>query len=700
MEQQMDTIQMMVEKEQLTLESGGFLASGGGGCWRVAFRFCGTDWQGMTKTAVFIQNTGEGRQTVHLLLDEQDGCMFPSQMLQQPLPVYAGVFGIGGERIRLATNFVRVEVRPGCYGQDLEPEPLPDVYQQVIAKLQQVLEGSRAVLEQAEQSVAKVEGRVDAMLGDQPLANMAEILDLRMGSDGTLYPAAGEAVRSQIKALEDEKLSKNSPGSIGYAMLSQEVREQLTGGNTAVVGKESVLAENLTDGAVTAAKAAFFQRVAGKIDPETNLFDGTFRRIYLAGTTGSLMLSGNENAKLAVVEVQPNTSYSISLNLHTTLKVGSSDRQLADGEMIDGGINVSMGTDANQTLRTTGPNDRYLYISVTNPSADHYDDSEIYLKVIASDKIVMPQTGETYGAFRYVPVGVELYSKDQVDQMIGAIQNHHLLQVEKSGTDLYIRVPCTTPGRYVEHYYKRVDSHKIHMHQWRVQTTNIVDENGVLLHDLDVQTEWEGTLLEKGASDYIGGYHGDEVNTGISVMLDGRLVSLEGEDFVQRCEEVRIVNLSQLSRADTPDLPLFQRVKEQTWNAYAYRIHNQWKALQTVELQEAKLCCISCNYSDSNGMPLIRYARKNDDYAVLDMSEPFSGFGGVDITQMELWAQPQQSGLYLSIQVGASSYPNRHQFITDFRDQNRCKVYFDVTGSHIMQPGELLESDATIRVNY
>lgn len=59
-----------------------------------------------------------------------------------------------------------------------------------------------------------------------------------------------DELSSQIK----EKVTKGEGGVITHAMLSQEVREELTGGSVAVVGKDSVLTENIVDGSITIKK--------------------------------------------------------------------------------------------------------------------------------------------------------------------------------------------------------------------------------------------------------------------------------------------------------------------------------------------------------------------------------------------------------------------------------------------------------------
>ena len=694
------TIYLEAEEGQLSLRQGGFLTSGSAGCWKAEFTFTGRIWNGLSKTAVFTWQQDGAPKTLHLLL-EGGTLTIPAALLAEPGAVYLGVFGIGAETIRLTTNFVRLDVREGSWSAQPPLDPLPDVYQQIIARLQEVSAQAQAVLAQAEHLSDMANARVDQAITASPLPSMAEISDLRLGTDGTRYGTAGEAVRRQLSALESVMLERGAAGSVTYGMLSQEVRECLTGGAAAVVGKDAVLAENLADKAVTPEKTTFFRKIRDALDPAVNLFDGEFRRMYLSGTTGKLTLAENEGGKLAVIEVQPNTSYSITLNLRTTLKVGSSPSLLSAGDVIDGGISVTVGTEAYQTVRTTGPNDRYLYVSVTNPTIDHLDDSEVYLKIIISDKAVLPAENEMYSAARYVPHRVDIYTRGQVDRLIGTALDSRSLKLRKEGQDFYISVPCSKDSVYTRYAYRRVDSDKINMHQWRLLKTDLVDEQDLVLYSLDTQTEWEGAVLETNTQDFIGGYPGNEINQSFSLFLDGRQIPVDGEDFTMRGREIRAISQSRLNRHST-DVPLFTRWKSLVWEAESrtFSVENKWKALQEVEVSQSKLCSVSCKYRDESGHPLAQFARKNDDYSQLDLSQPFSGFGGKEVTRFDLWGENSDGAFSLSIETDNPRYPNQNQYLSDFRSQERCKVYFDVTGHCRLQKDECVVSKAKIRVDF
>ena len=80
-----------------------------------------------------------------------------------------------------------------------------------------------------------------------------------------------------------------------------------------------------------------------------------------------------------------------------------------------------------------------------------------------------------------------------------------------------------------------------------------------------------------------GGYHGDENNTGLSILIDNKLVCTD-EDFETECERIKITATSLLNRADTPDDNVFSRIKISEWNSEGYSVTNRFELLQDIEI--------------------------------------------------------------------------------------------------------------------
>lgn len=97
-------------------------------------------------------------------------------------------------------------------------------------------------------------------MSEEVMAHFNKILN-----DGTLETFINQSVLSNINKKVDDtnkalqsKVSVNQAGAISSVMLSQEVKEQMTGGSVAVVGKNAVLNENIANGQVTREKTNFY----------------------------------------------------------------------------------------------------------------------------------------------------------------------------------------------------------------------------------------------------------------------------------------------------------------------------------------------------------------------------------------------------------------------------------------------------------
>lgn len=87
------------------------------------FNFC-DNWQGITKTAVFVSASGE----VFNVILENDVCSVPHEVIKHPL-FTVSVFG--GDRI--TANKVVIQVSKSGYIEGETPQPpTPDVYNQLI----------------------------------------------------------------------------------------------------------------------------------------------------------------------------------------------------------------------------------------------------------------------------------------------------------------------------------------------------------------------------------------------------------------------------------------------------------------------------------------------------------------------------------------------------------------------------------------
>lgn len=158
-----------------------------------------------------------------------------------------------------------------------------------------------------------------------------------------------EKIKNNSEQL-DKTVRKGEGGSVTWAMASQDFRENVTGGNTAVVGKDSVLKENIVDGEVIKSKASFYKKTRNLFDKEKAIYGK-----YVSSTTGELTTPSVEGTFYAsdYVEVINGSKYNYRAkdNSYTLYAFYNNDKQFINGgnsngtdiiSPVDGFIRVSV----------------------------------------------------------------------------------------------------------------------------------------------------------------------------------------------------------------------------------------------------------------------------------------------------------------------------------------------------------------------
>lgn len=78
--------------------------------------------------------------------------------------------------------------------------------------------------------------------------------------------------QKSVSSITENKVDKNGVGQVNWGMLAQDAREQISGGKTAVVGKDGVTTENIVDGAVTVDKMVSTGKTGIVSFSNTNLY--------------------------------------------------------------------------------------------------------------------------------------------------------------------------------------------------------------------------------------------------------------------------------------------------------------------------------------------------------------------------------------------------------------------------------------------
>ena len=176
-------IQAQAIDQNLIINNIPALASGSVKTVEVEFSFC-DKWDDCTeKTAVFYR---EVEHVYHKLL-AAGRCEVPPEVLADGGTFYMGVFGVtagGGTR---TTEVQLLSVAQGAITTSTAiSDPTPDIYQQILA------------------DHGLLRAQVNNLVTAGTVSDDSEVLDIRVGYDGTTYPTAGDAVRKQFTKVDSE----------------------------------------------------------------------------------------------------------------------------------------------------------------------------------------------------------------------------------------------------------------------------------------------------------------------------------------------------------------------------------------------------------------------------------------------------------------------------------------------------------------
>lgn len=147
----------------------------------------------------------------------------------------------------------------------------------------------------------------------------------------------------------NNKADKN--GVFTMANMGQDIKEAMTGGSVAVVGKDAVLTENIADNQVTPEKTTFIVR-----DKSINLFDKSkvATGLYYGNTGTQLSLDTDSTFMCIKIKCEPNTQYIASATSYNIKYVDSNNIILGAG---------GSGSSAENVIFTTPSNCSYFTIS-------------------------------------------------------------------------------------------------------------------------------------------------------------------------------------------------------------------------------------------------------------------------------------------------------------------------------------------------
>ncbi|MRI80778.1 hypothetical protein GIY11_01870 [Aerococcaceae bacterium DSM 109653] len=402
------------------------------------------------------------------------------------------------------------------------------------------------------------------------------------------------------------------------------------------------------------------------LDTDINLFDG----IYKDGITLNSQFridAADELRKVALIKISPGKTYTVTRTASSLFRLGTHTKEIINvGESLDGTVKFESATENHYSF-TAGASDRLLVVLTT------YTGENPFLQVLEGYNSEIIQN-----YYPVSPIGIDMYSRKQIDSMIGGAEGQRKIRLIKSGSQLDIYLPSKKSLNYVHYVYKLVVDPTINSDVWRMWQMDVVDSTLSPLYATFDNTEWEGVLKESGgAGDFIGGHHGDERTTDIHMLVDGKPVDLTGPDFnLEVSDEIKIVNKSILNSFFDAGDDLFERIKVTTWTKDGMTIENKWKAIKSVRISVGYVAMLSLNRSVGSNR-LVDYVRNNSDFSI-ESVEATTETKYTGATEYEFWGE--DSGFYAKIELETdfNKYPTEQSFSTNAQT-NKVKAYFDIT---------------------
>lgn len=124
-------------------------------------------------------------------------------------------------------------------------------------------------------------------------------------------------VNEQFNTIESKKLDKND--ILSMSNMGQDVKEAMTGGSVAVVGKDTILTENIVDNQVTTEKVSFIE------DRRKEMFNDEFANICLDSTNGMSYWyqDGMKSVLLDLTQLNGDYAYKITCKHNNRFRIGA-----------------------------------------------------------------------------------------------------------------------------------------------------------------------------------------------------------------------------------------------------------------------------------------------------------------------------------------------------------------------------------------
>jgi hypothetical protein len=203
----------------------------------------------------------------------------------------------------------------------------------------------------------------------------------------------------------------------------------------------------------------------------------------------------------------------------------------------------------------------------------------------------------------------------------------------------------------------------------------------------------DGVIGIDGEDDFLGGYHGDEIQTAIRIFIDGVEINetdAADTDFTELMMYVES-DVYHCNTSEKADVVAFKRNKIIKFNADGYTVENCWTAQEALNIKHAYIGMLSIQKyvnNDTNQIMLSGY-HCNHDYKLRDINTITSANSAVtDVVFNTIFGD---IGMKVSNNVSTLPYVG---FVVDYPTASikRLKTYFENTSTSI-SAGDIIRGE-------